>query len=258
MGASVCGGYFNTVSNAYAAICGGENNTASGQDSVISGGGGNFATGAFSSVGGGISNVASGPSSTVPGGDNNSAGGAYGFAAGRRAKVGHDGSFVWGDSTDADISTFGSNQFIARSSGGVVFCSTSSGLAGANVYLAPGGGAWTSLSDRASKENLRIEDGESALAKIAAMPIPSWNYVSQDSSIRHLGPTAQDFHAAFGLGESKTGINSVDIDGVNLLAVQALEKRTAELFRRNEALEQANNDLRARVLALETAIIKTK
>ena len=74
--------------------------------------------------------------------------------------------------------------------------------------------------------------------KIKAMPIESWNYKSQDASIRHLGPTAQDFHAAFGLGESDTRINTVDIDGVNMLAIQALEKRTAELRQVKAELSQ--------------------
>ncbi len=39
--------------------------------------------------------------------------------------------------------------------------------------------------------------------------------------MRHLGPTAEDFYAAFGLG-SDAGIGTVDADGVALATIQAL------------------------------------
>lgn len=81
------------------------------------------------------------------------------------------------------------------------------------------------------------------LKKIADMPLSSWNYKSQDPTIRHLGPTAQDFYAAFHLGESETMINTVDIDGINMLAIQALEKRTAELKAKTEELETVKAEL---------------
>ena len=41
------------------------------------------------------------------------------FAAGYRAKANHWGSFVWGDSTDADFASTGNNQFLIRATGGV-------------------------------------------------------------------------------------------------------------------------------------------
>jgi hypothetical protein len=54
------------------------------------------------------------------------------------------------------------------------------------------------------------------------MRVRDYNLKSQDESIRHIGPVAQDFHAAFGVGETETGINMADADGVLLAAVQAL------------------------------------
>jgi len=63
----------------------------------------------------------------------------------------------------------------------------------------------------------------------------TWNYIGQDvKTLRHYGPMAQDFYAAFGnddLGEigCDTMINQQDFLGVNLIAIQALEKRTAQL-----------------------------
>jgi hypothetical protein len=53
------------------------------------------------------------------------------------------------------------------------------------------------------------------------MPIQRWNMKSQDASIRHIGPMAQDFHAAFAVGEDNRHINSVDADGVALAPFKA-------------------------------------
>ena len=78
------------------------------------------------------------------------------------------------------------------------------------------------------------------------MPVREWNYVSQDPGIRHLGPTAQDFRAAFGLGDFPLRINTTDADGVALAGVRALEART-------RALQAEVEILRQRLDALSTA-----
>ena len=96
-----------------------------------------------------------------------------------------------------------------------------------------------------AKENFEDEDGEAALERIADLPIQSWTYKAEDASVRHLGPTAQDFYAAFGLGDSDKSIPTVDIDGVNMLAIQALEARTRDLA-----------ELRQRLAALEAALAR--
>ena len=43
-----------------------------------------------------------------------------------------------------------------------------------------------------------------------------------------MGPTAQDFRAAFGLGDFPLRINTVDADGVALAGVKALDARTRD------------------------------
>jgi hypothetical protein len=79
-------------------------------------------------------------------------------------------------------------------------------------------------------------------AKIARLPIREWNFKAQDASIRHVGPTAQDFHAAFGLGEDPLRISTIDADGIALSGVRALalENQTlkAELAALRERLER--------------------
>ena len=100
--------------------------------------------------------------------------------------------------------------------------------------MAPGGGSWTSVSDRNAKENFKPVNATEVLEKVAALPLSNWNYKSQDANIRHLGPMAQDFKAAFGLGESDKGITTIDADGVALAAIQGL----------NQKLEERNSEIR--------------
>ena len=72
-------------------------------------------------------------------------------------------------------------------------------------------------------------NGYEILEKLAALPISTWNYIADDDSVRHLGPMAQDFAAAFGLGESDKVINMVDANGVVMVAIQALYRKVQVL-----------------------------
>ncbi|HAV60805.1 MAG TPA: hypothetical protein DCY13_00375, partial [Verrucomicrobiales bacterium] len=99
-------------------------------------------------------------------------------------------------------------------------------------------------SDRAAKENFQPIDPEEVLNKVAALPLTMWNYKS-DPDTRHLGPVAQDFHAAFGVGPDDKHIATVDADGVALAAIQGLNRKLeqketeiAELKARLERLER--------------------
>lgn len=118
--ATVGGGVSNTAAGYAAAVSGGSGNSASGYVATISGGVNNVASGSYASVGGGNNNFASGNYSTIPGGISNAAGVSYTLAAGRRAKANHEGAFVWGDATDADVSSTVTNQFVVRASNGLV------------------------------------------------------------------------------------------------------------------------------------------
>ena len=76
----------------------------------------------------------------------------------------------------------------------------------------------------------------------------SWNYKAQGKSVRHLGPMAQDFHAAFELGEGERTITTVDADGVALAAIQGLNaKLEAEL----KAKDGRIADLERRLAGIE-------
>lgn len=192
------------------------------------------ATGDYS-VAMGNTTTASGYSSWAMG-DNTVASGAYSAALGYYASTGGwMGTFVFGDtSSSAGLTPTAPNQFVVRAAGGTTFYSN--GALSTGVSLAPGGGAWASVSDMHMKANFRELDGETVLAKLAQVPVLEWNYITQDASIRHVGPTAQDFHAAFGLGDNDRTINTLDPDGISLKAIQALYARTERLQSENDAL----------------------
>jgi hypothetical protein len=244
----------NRVTDNYGTVGGGGNNQAgNGTTSLtdrpyatVAGGWGNSASAGYSSVAGGFRSIASGGYAMVPGGYRNTARGSFSFAAGRQAVAAQSGSFVWGDNTAAYISDTAPNQFIARASGGVRFYSNAKATTG--VSLPAGGGGWSNLCDRSMKANFTAVDSRSILERVASMPIQQWNYKSQDASIKHIGPMAQDFAAAFGVGENDTTISTVDADGVALVAIQGLYHENQELKRELAALKTQVNAIAGLVL----------
>jgi hypothetical protein len=185
-----------------------------------------------------------------------SAYGQYSVAVGSDAYADHAGALVFGDASGLAARSTANNQFIARAGGGVRFYTNA--LLTTGVTLAANGSAWASLSDANSKEHFRDLDGGDILAKIAAMPIREWNYKAQAASIRHVGPTAQAFHAAFGLGEDPLRISTIDADGIALRAIQALEERTRterdDLRRETAELRRENDDLKVALAAVQARL----
>jgi trimeric autotransporter adhesin len=189
----------------------------------------------------------------------------HSFALGKYASNnGFSGTFVWSDgSATASADTFrnvANNEFAARASGGFRFRTNLTGTTGCN--LPAGSGVFNCTSDLNQKEHFSTVDGETVLKNIASMPIEGWNYKDDPVKTRHLGPTAQDFFAAFGLGGSDKTIGLLDIDGINMLAIQALEKRTREVQALKTRVAQLETDkatgqqqfasLEARLTALES------
>ncbi len=95
-------------------------------------------------------------------------------------------------------------------------------------------GAYSPSSDRHAKENFAGVNPAEVLAKVAALPISRWNF-KQDPSTEHVGPMAQDFHAAFGLGTDDKHIATVDADGVALAAIQGLNCKVEEQLKVKDA-----------------------
>jgi hypothetical protein len=122
---AIGGGVSNTVGDTWrTVIAGGEHNVIADLADYSALGGGRqnrIATGAgAATIAGGDNNVVSNNASyaAIPGGRSNVVGAVYGFAAGRRARALHQGAFVWGDATDADVDSTANNQVTFRAGGG--------------------------------------------------------------------------------------------------------------------------------------------
>jgi hypothetical protein len=250
---TIGGGVDNTASAPDATISGGVFHTASGESSVIGGGYQNTASGILSVVAGGQFNTASGYNSTVAGGNSNTAAGDYSFAAGWRAKANHSGSFVWGDfSTNTDITSSANNEMTIRAAGGVRFYTKSDLSTG--LTIAPNGSQWLVVSDRNMKNHFRTLDSKQVLDKFSKLPITEWSYKAQDPSIRHIGPMAQDFYQAFGLGEDKLRIGTMDADGVMMAAIQGLNAKLSDKDKQITSLKAENRDLKQRLADIEARL----
>lgn len=253
-GATVSGGDGNTASGADSMVGGGGGNLAGAQDSAVLGGNSNIANGPYASVAGGASNQAGNRFSFVAGGAHNYAGGIASFAGGQHALASFDGSFVWSDySSGFDFiqgtnSPGAKNEFLVRALGGFYFVTATDSSGGnlAGVKLSPGSGSWSSLSDRNFKTSLIGIDAHQVLDGVLALPISTWRYIAQDG-VRHIGPMAQDFYAAFDVGEDDRHITEVDASGVALAAIQGLNQK---LESDKAALRGELDALRARVDAL--------
>jgi hypothetical protein len=117
-------------------------------------------------------------------------------------------------------------------------------------------GSISSGSDRNIKENFTPVNPAEVLDKVAALPITRWNY-KDDPSAQHIGPVAQDFRAAFGLGSDDKFITTVDADGVALTAIQALNSKVTghenEIRKLLRLQQEQIEGLRAEIAALKAA-----
>ena len=163
------------------------------------------------------------------------------------------GSFNAAIGLNADVSAGNLTNATAIGNGATVNSSNKIRLGNAGVTVIEGQVAFTFPSDKTKKENFQPVDGEAVLGKIRGFELTSWNFIGHDlKEFRHYGPMAQDFYAAFGhdgVGQigTETSINSGDIAGILMIAVQALEQRTAELKQKEAQIAV----LAARLEALE-------
>jgi len=121
-------------------------------------------------------------------------------------------------------------------------------------------GTLTQNSDINAKTAIAVIEPADILERVSALPISQWEYKDARGEA-HIGPMAQDFYAAFGLGGTDTGISTIDTAGVALVAIQALaeknrilEQAVAELQRENRILAAAQQEKTARVDRLEQLV----
>jgi hypothetical protein len=125
-----------------------------------------------------------------------------------------------------------------------------------DMYLV---GTLTQNSDRDSKTAITPVDSRQILETVANLPISTWEYKSS-AGVKHLGPMAQDFHAAFGLGNTPKGISSIDTGGVALAAIKGLNANLKDAIQSKDeeirSLQRENADLSERLTMLETLVNK--
>jgi hypothetical protein len=85
-------------------------------------------------------------------------------------------------------------------------------------------------SSRAFKTPDGSIDTAALLAAVSTLPVETWRYKAETGleTRPHIGPYAEDFQAAFGVGDGVT-INPIDAVGVCLAAIQALTQKVEAL-----------------------------
>jgi len=162
-------------------------------------------------------------------------------------------AFILDDTSDA------SRWSISNS--GSSFVVNNQGVAGVELTLSNAGnliisGTLTQNSDRDTKTDILAVDSGSILAKVNSLPIATWRKHGEDAT--HIGPMAQDFAAAFGLGEDERRIAPLDVAGVSLAAVQALHQEASARDAEIAKLKEQNTELEKRLADLEALINKAK
>jgi len=109
-------------------------------------------------------------------------------------------------------------------------------------------------SDRNAKTNIVEVNPEEVLKKVAALPVSTWSYKQDAEGVQHIGPMAQDFHAAFGLGPNDTKITVGDTSGVALAAIKALYRSLQEKQGQLNTVLEQNALLIQRLEALEAKV----
>ena len=247
----------------------GSPNVGSGATSGGSGGASGASTGRGGTAGsqsGGSSGSAGSGGSTGSSGSGGHSGGSSGASSGEPHDAGHeDARAEGGASGDGGVSpclnkmTCGGGQACCGSTccgagqlcclvGGPVptvdpyYCMTPT----ASQKTCPPSCAPKCVSDRNVKRDVEPVDQDAILESVARMPVSTWSYKSEDPSVRHMGPMAQDFQAAFGLGDTDRAYDPIDAHGVAFAAIQGLYEQMREQGARIERLERENEALRER------------
>jgi hypothetical protein len=281
---TIAGGENNTSLGVLSTIAGGSNNTSSGERSTISGGGSNTASGPGSAIAGGFQNRASGQDSFVGGGINNTASARQSSAFGHNANANKENCAnfaLWQATTIAVPCFVDSGVQISGVNGLIVYYDQQDPSGVSDRWVGIGwspvlqiqtsstanltnGGVWTNASDRAKKENFARTNPASVLQKVLTLPVTTWNYIKEGKDIKRMGPMAQDFRSAFGLGSDDKTIGTVDATGVAFAAIQGLnQKLVAETKAKDakisaQAEKLSSQESKLSSVERELAVIKKK
>lgn len=113
------------------------------------------------------------------------------------------------------------------------------------------GGTVNGSSDRNIKENFTSVNHFDILDKVSQIEITEWNYITDEDATRHIGPMAQDFYSAFGVGTDEKHISMADINGVALASIKALNEQAKQKDEKIRELEAKNNALEEKLNRIE-------
>jgi hypothetical protein len=295
--ATVGGGYHNTAGGNLATVSGGDQNNASGNHATVDGGFQNAAGGSYATVPGGFQNAASGSYAFAAGvGAQAAHNGAFVWADSQSGAYSSDRNNQFkiraGGGMELDVSgssglnpaalyvnstsANGVGLYMTESSSDAAFVVNNAGTGdiikgfnggGSPVFEVVHDGTVYSkgialTSDRNAKENFQALNPEAVLEKVASLPVSEWNYRADQKGVQHVGPMAQDFHAAFGLnGDDEKHISMVDEGGVALAAIQGLnqklEQKAATIADQNDRIRTQAAEieqLKQSVAQLQTAV----
>lgn len=186
----------------------------------------------------------------------------YSVSIGYRGRARHEGALVLSDASSLSATPNSyttstvDNQFTSRYAGGYRLFTNSTMTTG--MVMNAGGSSWAVVSDSNRKARFVVADGEGMLKKLRTMRLGSWNYKDQpEAGMRHYGPMAQDFYAAYGkdmygtIGNDTT-IAQADMEGVMMIMIKALEARTATQANEIEELKNQNARLTNRLAEANT------
>jgi trimeric autotransporter adhesin len=119
-------------------------------------------------------------------------------------------------------------------------------------------GTITPNSDRNAKTDFAMVDNDSILARVSKLKIQQWRFKAETEGVKHIGPMAQDFREAFGLGEIPTAIATVDADGVAFAAIQGLNDKVEQQSAELKEKETEIAELKTRLEKLERLMTSGK
>ncbi len=292
--ATIGGGFGNAASGDEGTVGGGLGNTSSGQYATVAGGSGNSSSGPAATVPGGNQNIAAGAYSFAAGQQAyaghsgafvwaDSQSGTYFSDRNNQFKIRAGGGVVMDVSGAAGVnpsalyvhstSGTGVGLYVAEASSDAAVVVNNSSSGGGDIFKGFNGGgspviemfnngtvnalAFNSTSDRNAKENFQPLDPESVLARVVALPVTEWSYKADAGAGRHIGPVAQDWHAAFGLnGHDDRHISMIDEGGVALAAIQGLSQKVEEQRADLKQKEAEISELKQELAGMKQMLIK--
>ncbi|PYJ54750.1 MAG: hypothetical protein DME24_25880 [Verrucomicrobia bacterium] len=284
---TVGGGAGNRASGYVATVGGGQGNTSSGQDAIVPGGFNNNAAGDYSFAAGNqakanhqgafvwADSTSADFASTAMNQFLIRAAGGVGIGTNSPATQLHvlsakqtvaiiDGSSIGGTWLGLGNSSTGGQRWSIISSGsgngegaGRLIFFTSQGNSRKMMLDGAGNltinGTLAQGSDRNIKTAFEPVDAGAVLEQVTKLPVMKWAYTN-DASVRHLGPMAQDFYASFGVGADDQHIADIDESGVALAAIQGLNQKLEERLQQKETeiteLKRTVNELKELVQAI--------